>query len=171
MSVEPMLPWPPLPDVVAEQLAALAKEDQEEEDANPDTGEITTSLLVRPWDLAALTGDLEPAVWGWLDNVVMWLNYAYAWQDEQTIPACWPLHPGLANDLAALAFGRIDAYQTSTAAYVGRWHSDLEDLHRRMAAGLGENRRDCLKGDHRRGAAYSVDAVRTAINEGRKKAT
>lgn len=173
---ERMLPWPPLPDVVAAQLAAIAAEDEEPEEGedapagvDPETGE-AIPRLVRPWDLSALTGDLEEGVWAWLDDVVMWLNYAYGWQDDQVIPPCWPEHPGLALDLAALSFGRIDAYATSTAAYVGRWHSDWEDCQRRMSAAVGESGRDCRRDKHTRPGGYTVDAVRDVINKGREKA-
>lgn len=175
-----MMPWPPLPDLVAKQLEALAAEDEESEESegsegeparqvDEETGEILPRV-VRPWDLNHLQGDLEAAVWSWLDDVVMWLNYTYAWQDDQVIPACYPEHEGLALDLAALAFGRLDAYETTTAAYVGRWHSDWEDLQRRMGVALGESGRDCRRGKHVRPSQYTVDAVMDAINRDRDRA-
>lgn len=169
-----LLPWPPLPDLVAKQLEALTAEDEETDDegeqhpsgADPEIGTVD-GRVVPPWDLTALDGELEEAVFSWLDDVAMWHNYAYGWQDDQVIPACWQEHPGLALDLAATAFGRVDAYQTSTAAYVGRWHSDWEDFQRRMAASLGESGRDCRRGAHERPSRYTLDAVREKINHRR----
>ncbi|MFD8146144.1 hypothetical protein [Streptomyces sp. NPDC059708] len=166
-----MWPWPPLPDIVKARLAAMAEEEDDEGEGDgegpprgvdPHTGEVL-ARVVRPWDLTRLDDEIRPAVMGWLDDVVMWLNHSYGWQDPQVIPGCWPDHPGLALDLAALAFGRLDAYEPSTAAYVGRWHSDLEDLYRRMGVALGESGRDCRRGKHVSPAEYAVNAVQEAI--------
>ncbi|MBV8932396.1 MAG: hypothetical protein JO285_07580, partial [Kutzneria sp.] len=110
-------------------------------------------------------GDSEfaDAVFGWLDDVVMWLNYSYGWQEEQIIPACWQQHQGLACDLAAIAFGRLDAYNPPTPGYAGRWHSDLEDFYRRMITALGDAGRDCRRGAHTRPSEYALKAVQTTI--------
>lgn len=166
------LPWPELPDVVAKQLEIIAAEGGEDEDPVPEavdpvTGEVLPRH-VRPWELSALSGELEAAVLDWLDDVVLWLNAAYGWQDDHVIPACWQLHQGLAHDLAAVAFGRIDAYDTATAAFVGRWHSDLEYFQRRMALALAKTGNDCRLGDHTVPTRYTLDGVRIAIN--RRKA-
>ncbi|WP_433860339.1 hypothetical protein [Streptomyces kronopolitis] len=181
MALERMWPWPPLPEVVALQLALIRAEDEEEDeesggvqpepDADPHTGEVL-ERRVRPWDLPMLGGDLERAVWEWLDDVVMWHNQAYGWRDEQVIPSCWPLHWGLALDFAAVAFGRIDAYrEASSPAFVGRWHSDWEDFQRRMAAGLGEEGgRECRRGVHTRPGQYAAEHARTEIQRDRKRA-
>jgi len=179
MAPHRLLPWPPLPDVVAQQLTLIDAEETEESDddtpkpppdVHPETGEVL-EYRIRPWDLSMLSDVLEAEVWNWLDDVVQWLNHAYGWQDEQVIPACWPLHEGLAHDLAQLAFGRVDAYRTGAAAYVGRWHSDWEDFQRRMAASLGlEGGRDCRRGTHKRPGQYAVDHARNEISRGRRKA-
>lgn len=166
-------PWPELPDRITKQLGLIAAQEaaEEEEEASelvdPETGEVLEGPVTRPWDLTELDGELKAAVLRWLDDVVMWHNGSYAWQEEQAIPACWrePDHAGLALDLAALAFGRIDAYQTSTAAYVGRWHSDWEDFQRRMTNALGASGRDCRSGDHKRPARYAVDSIRETISK------
>ncbi len=170
MSDRIIWPWPDLPDLVARQLALIEAEDAEgEEDADGErvdlaTGAVTTDPVTRPWNLAALgDGDFADAVFGWLDDVVMWLNHGYGWQEEQIIPACWQHHQGLAQDLAAIAFGRIDAYQTATAGYVGRWHSEVEDFYRRMISTLGEGGKDCRRGEHERPSRYTLPAVQKAI--------
>ncbi|WP_335983189.1 hypothetical protein [Streptomyces sp. CA2R106] len=178
---EVLWPWPELPERVAQQLELIAAEESASEDedeneddsselADPDTGVVFDGLVPRPWNLPELGEKLQAAVLGWLDDVVMWHNHAYGWQEEQIIPACWQLHEGLALDLAALAFGRIDAYATATAAYVGRWHSDWEDFQRRMVSALGETGRDCRRGDHKHPGEYAATAVREVIMKRRAAA-
>ncbi|WP_327072033.1 hypothetical protein [Kitasatospora sp. NBC_01302] len=163
-----------MPELVAKQLALIEAEDAEEEeegegDADGErvdlvTGEVTTEPVIRPWDLPALgDGEFADAVFGWLDDVVMWLNHSYGWQEEQVIPACWQQHQGLSCDLAAIAFARSDAYAPPTAGYAGRWHSDLEDFYRRMITALGDAGRDCRRGDHKRPSGYALKSVQTAI--------
>ncbi|MDT0342717.1 hypothetical protein [Streptomyces litchfieldiae] len=124
-------PWPPLPEVVR----TLMEELQGEQFALDGPRESPP----RPWDLCSLAGAIEDAVWLWLDEVAQWLNRTYGWTDEQVIPACWHQHEAIAHDLAALAFSRIDVYSASSAAFVGRWHADMEDFHRRMTLSLGLN--------------------------------
>lgn len=164
-----MWPWPEPPALVAQQLAIMAAEEDEDaedvERVDLSTGEVADGPVTRPWDLSALGGELKPSVFGWLDEVVMWLNHSYGWQESQIIPACWPDHQGLALDLAALAFGRLDAYATATAAYVGRWHSDWEDFQRRMSAMLGDAGRECRRGEHSNPGEYTVNAVFQIINK------
>lgn len=174
---EALWPWPELPERVAQQLELIAAEEaasEDEEDgselADPDTGEVFTGLVPRPWNLPELGDGLQASVLGWLDDVVMWLNHSYGWQEEQVIPACWQLHEGLALDLAAIVFGRIDAYATATAAYVGRWHSDWEDFQRRMVSALGDGGRDCRRGEHKHPGEYAADAVREVIMKRRAAA-
>lgn len=170
MSDRDIWPWPDLPEVVAQQLALIEAEDAEEEEGADGervdlaTGEATTGSVTRPWDLPALGDDeFAEAVFGWLDNVVMWLNHSYGWQEEQVIPACWQQHPGLACDLAAIAFARLDAYTPPTAGYVSRWHSDLEDFYRRMISGLGDSGKDCRRGEHQRPSRYALQAAQNMI--------
>lgn len=172
---EALWPWPEPPGRITEQLELMAREEDgggEGSEAaalvDPDTGTAFTGPVPRPWDLAELDDPLQGIVLAWLDDVVLWHNHTYGWQEDQVIPGCWQDHPGLALDLAALAFGRIDSYDTATAAYVGRWHADWEDFQRRMSAALGDAGRDCRRGDHKRPARYAVDGVRDAVSRRRK---
>jgi hypothetical protein len=176
---EALWPWPEPPKRITQQLELIAAEEAGEEEGeegeatelvDPDTGEVFDGMVPRPWNLPELDDPLQGIVLGWLDDVVMWHNHCYAWQEEQIIPACWPFHPGLALDLAALAFGRIDAYATATAAYVGRWHSDWDDFQRRMISALGDGGRDCRRGEHKDPAKYTADAVRELITRRRAAA-
>ncbi|GAB2872812.1 hypothetical protein [Streptomyces mayteni] len=119
--------WPPPPGIVRRILGP--------DPDNPPPDEPAPN----PWDLCALTGDLETAVWTWLDHVAHWLNTTYGHTDGHVIPGCWPHHPAIAHELAAIAFTRIEVYSASTAAYIPRWHADLDDFHRRMDTSLGPN--------------------------------
>ncbi|MFJ2193091.1 hypothetical protein ACIOJE_34980 [Kitasatospora sp. NPDC087861] len=165
--------WPALPDIVAEQLALIeAEQEPDEEEDEPqertdlNTGEVVDGPVTRPWDLGELVGEFRDAVYGWLDDVVLWFNRCYGWQEHQLIPACWDDHGGLALDLAAVAFGRMDAYATGTPAFVSRWHNEVDDLLRRMATALGENDgRDCRSGKHSTPADYVRQGVQRAIEE------
>ncbi|MGP4112323.1 hypothetical protein ACTWP5_15590 [Streptomyces sp. 4N509B] len=140
-----LLPWPPLPTAIRDHL--------EPGDNGP-----------HPWDLSSLTDPLATAVWTWLDEVAYWLNDTYAWQEHQVIPACWPHHPDIAHDLAALAFTRIDVYAAATPAYIPRWRTDLEDFHRRLTTTLGPNA-PCLRDKHNDlPHRYTTDTANLAIS-------
>jgi hypothetical protein len=151
----PLPPWPPLPAVLRAQLDAVRTAD--------DPAVPPAFPVPRPWDLCSVTGGLADAVWTWLDQVARWLNHTYAAHDGQVVPACWRQHAGIAHDLAALAFSRVDVYAASTAAYVPRWHADLEDFHRRTAAALGPHP-PCLRGRHDElPPRYTADTANHAI--------
>ncbi|MEO3756507.1 hypothetical protein [Streptomyces sp. B6B3] len=140
-----LLPWPPLPDVIRLD--------------NPDP------TAPHPWDLCSLLDPVATAVWEWLDQVAYWLNHTYGWHETQVIPACWPDHPNIAHELAALAFTRIDVYTASTAAYIPRWHDDLEIFHRRLTTTLGPNP-PCLRGNHDAlPARYTSETANLAISD------
>ncbi|MDT0446818.1 hypothetical protein [Streptomyces johnsoniae] len=144
-------PWPPLPDAVHELL------EQPPEEPFPDTP--------RPWDLCSLPPTIEDTVWLWLDQVAQWLNWTYGWTDEQVIPACWHQHEGIAYELAALAFTRIDVYTATTPAYIGRWHDDMEHFHRRMTTTLGPNS-PCHRGHHNQlPPRYTATTANRSISE------
>jgi hypothetical protein len=129
--------WPKLPEMLAVQLAGMAKE--------PENGPYHS----RPWDLAGLPANLVEPVWTWLGEVVSWLNEHHAWQPETVIPRCWQLHPHIALELATLAFGRLVAVQSKQPHDLFEWHTDLATFYTRMLAATGENGlKDCQRGKH-----------------------
>ena len=80
-------------------------------------------LLARPWDPATCVDpDLRSEVWTWLDEVVSWLNREYVWDAEEMIPACWPRHPHLVHEVAALADLRRRASRALTGDTLDEWH-------------------------------------------------
>jgi hypothetical protein len=58
---------------------------------------------------------LNPAVraraWQELVDWVIWLHDAYELSVEERLPECWPAHPGLVGELAALKAWRTEIYQ------------------------------------------------------------
>jgi hypothetical protein len=51
----------------------------------------------RPWAARATPDD-----WSQLTNWVDWLTGTYSLRERHLIPGCWPAHPGVVEDLAAL---------------------------------------------------------------------
>lgn len=115
------------------------------------TDEHTTSgqddVSAKPWDPASCPHDLRQHLWLWLDQVVQWINHDYLWRSSDLIPECWPQHPHIANELAALACLRVSAGQTHQPHELEDWHRKvLPDFLDRMHQRLGEG--GCRTGKH-----------------------
>lgn len=79
--------------------------------------------LPRPWEPATCTEPtLRRQLWGWLDEVVLWLNHEYAWDAGTGVVACWPAHPGLVHEVALLADRRFRAGWALTSDPLNEWH-------------------------------------------------
>ncbi|WP_424212698.1 hypothetical protein ACN20G_11800 [Streptomyces sp. BI20] len=134
---------PDLPVVVAEYLVKLATKE---------------GVGSPPWEFGGLPASARAGVLEWLDGVARWLNHAYAWQPEQVIPPCWAQHPGLALDLAGLAFARLDlAREPAGSAVV--WHERYERALTRWNTALGRSGNDCRAGQHEHRPARVVMAA------------
>ena len=95
-------------------------------------------LLDRPWDPASCSPHVRAQLWPWLDDVAGWLNHTFAWQTVHAIPSCWPAHPSLVHELAALACLRIAAADATGPQPLEEWHRyALPAFHARMAERLG----------------------------------
>lgn len=140
-------PWPPLPVDLAALLDHIAAEDE------------TSPRNVRPWDLSRLPQRLVDPVWGWLEDVVQWINRHHAWQPQHVIPPCWPQHPNVALELAVLAFARQIALRAVVPTDLEQWHRDLAAFHLRLAQSIGEvTLRECQRGRHNgRPSTYELD--------------
>ena len=80
-------------------------------------------LLPRPWDPPTCrTTQLREQVWGWLEDVVTWLNLEYVWDVGAVIPCCWPQHPHLVHEIAVLADQRRGAGAALTSDGLEEWH-------------------------------------------------
>lgn len=79
--------------------------------------------LPRPWDPATITTPaLRGELWDWLEQIVCWVNTEYVWDATSMIPSCWPLHPHLVHEIAALADQRHKAGQAYTSDPLEVWH-------------------------------------------------
>ena len=150
--------------------AETAKSADEVRDLDP------LESLPRPWDVATIDDpDLRLEVWGWLDEVVGWLNIEYLWDVGDVIPPCWPSHPHLVHELGVVADQRRRAGLAFTSDALEEWHrytlpyfidrmrnryrGYCEDGHQ-QAPGTSRNRRygspASVEG---RQALYSADAA------------
>ncbi len=81
------------------------------------------ALLPRPWDPDSCT---EPALrrelWHWLDQVVIWLNHEYTWDNGALVPPCWPEHPHLVHEIAVVADQRRRSGLAKTSDALEEWH-------------------------------------------------
>ena len=94
--------------------------------------------LDRPWDPATCAPHVRRQLWSWLEDVVAWLNHGYAWQTAHTLPACWPAHPHLVNELAVLACLRVAAGDATSPQALEDWHRyALPGFCNRMSERLG----------------------------------
>jgi hypothetical protein len=121
--------------------------------------------LARPWDPPSCPPLLRQELWQWLDSVAGWLNHEYSWGAERVIPACWPAHPHIVHELAALACLRLAVGHALTVDPLEDWHRyAVPTFYDRMTARLGAQ--PCTPGSHKpwpgktRYADYqSADAV------------
>lgn len=82
-----------------------------------------TSALPRPWIPSTCTDPaMRTDLWTWLEAVVVWINHEYVYDPADTIPACWPKHPHLVNEIAVLADQRRTAQQALTSNELEEWH-------------------------------------------------
>ena len=81
------------------------------------------ALLPRPWQPATCPDpELRHQLWGWLEDVVIWLNREYTWDVSGLIPNCWPVHPHLVHEIAVLADQRRRAGLAMTSDALEEWH-------------------------------------------------
>ena len=81
--------------------------------------------LPRPWDPPSCQNpELRRELWGWLEQVVDWFNTEYVWDlgGGAKIPPCWPHHPHLVHEIAALADQRRRASIDTTSNSLEEWH-------------------------------------------------
>ncbi len=81
--------------------------------------------LPRPWDPPTCRApELRRELWQWLDQVVDWFNTEYVWDPAggAMIPPCWPLHPHLVHEIAALADQRRRASIDTASNSLEEWH-------------------------------------------------
>jgi len=113
------------------------------------------------------------AAWQDLVDWVIWLHDAYELSVEERLPECWPHHPGLVRELAALRAWRLEIYTPAFDPATGRasavwgnggsaraWHAELRNV---IAAATTFYARGCRAGH--RGAPHHLtgdEQTRTA---------
>lgn len=80
------------------------------------------AALPRPWDPPSCPPMIRHELWPWLDDVAAWVNHEYVWSPQRSIPGCWPAHPHIAHELAALACLRITAGTALSPDLLEEWH-------------------------------------------------
>lgn len=124
-----------------------------------------------PWPLRwrDLDRDAAAQTWAWLIDWVGWFTDRYQLAEE--IPACWPQHPPLVEELTALA-GAWHACYDDTAHRDGPllWHERLTRARDRLRGWDDYTR--CRNGTHATRARdltwpdqWHADAIATANND------
>ena len=95
--------------------------------------------LPRPWDPGTCPALLREQLWAWCDDVAVWINREYCWRPTAVIPACWPLHPHIAQELPGLAVARwLAGEEDTTPEAMALWHREtLPAFFARMLDRLG----------------------------------
>lgn len=106
----------------------------------------------RPWAWASLTVAQARDLRAQLDRFVAFYNATLVVEDKHLVLGCWPLHPGLAHDLAALHAVWVEAMMTAgggpqqASAFYDRW---LPGFQHRLPRWYGINTEVCKPGRHR----------------------
>jgi hypothetical protein len=140
-----LLPFPEPPTAILHAFERIAAQ----QEGKPNAIDLTDSeeILPRPWEPSSCPPRLRREIWTWCEDAAIWVNHEFAWRPGQLIPACWPRHPHIARELAALACQRWMADQAHTPEPVEEWHRhNLPMFCERMTTRLGESR--CRDGTH-----------------------
>ncbi len=146
-------PWPPLPPLLRAHLDAVDPDHL----AHDTLDDPTDPGPPRPWDLCALTGDLRTAVS--IDTTTA--------PTSTSSPPAGPTTPPSPTTSPASPSPASTPYAATTAAYVGRWHTDLENFHRRLTTALGPDS-PCPRSHHdQQPTRYAVDQANRAMTKRR----
>lgn len=149
-------PFPTPPGVVARvldelRLAAAATDETDHESRR-------VAMLPRPWDPASCPPELRRNVYGWLDEVVAWINEEQTWRTDRVIPICWDLHPHIVHELATVACLRWEATFARTPGLLEEWQRfALPALLARVADRIGDG--GCPPGRHQPSPGVGRSAI------------
>ena len=105
-----------------------------------------------PWSFDSCTPDLLHELGETLTGWVLDYNDSLVTQVKHLIPECWPMHPGLAREIAAIyshwmrAFHSTHAVPYDATAFFER---TLPGFQSRITGWLGPESDACLAGNHR----------------------
>jgi len=134
-----------------------------------DIGALTE--LPRPWDPGSCPADLRAELWSWLLEVSAWINTQHLWNVSVTgIPECWPQHPHLVHDLAAVASARHYTTFAASPAALDDWHhycltGFLDRLHHRLADGCQPGRHQQRPREERNRHYQNDEARRSRLEQ------
>ena len=120
MSTEEMVERVEQVERLLDQLVTTFKEERE---ANAEAFEMVERALSGGGEASSAAPPAEPVPWGdrattedWhaLAEWVDWLIYTYELRDEVRLTSCWPAHPGVVEELAALRSAWRDAATRAT---------------------------------------------------------
>jgi hypothetical protein len=104
-------------------------------------------LTCEPWAATATDAGWE-VLYTWVD----WMADTYG-VSARVLPACWPAHPGLVEELAALRAGWVQARiacATGASDQMSYWHDRcLHSLLDRIKGGTLYGLNDCAQGTHK----------------------
>ena len=110
-----------------------------------------TSPLPHPWHWSSLTTDQATELVEQLEVFAAHYNATYVVDERLILLGCWPLHPGLAAELASLYAQYVTAHQgaMATAETSLYWHDRwLVGFQQRLPNWYGGNT-GCRPGDHK----------------------
>jgi hypothetical protein len=86
------------------------------------------ATVMREWH--AITPTDRKAAWIELVEWVIWLHDRYELATEHRLPHCWPRHPGLIEELAALKAWRTEIYTADqpSGQAARYWHAELRHV-------------------------------------------
>jgi hypothetical protein len=125
----------------------------------------TVSTTPVPWNWAGLTLIQARELRELIDGFVADYNRAFAVKDGELVPACWPLHEGLARELAAFYAQWVHVFQSGLATpenamhWYDRW---LPGFRTRLPGWLGAHEKCNPTVGHRENwnqAAAKVEAA------------
>ncbi len=137
--------FPPPPKAVDELLYLQRVLQGGDKQKIAELGDI--SDLPSPWEPAGCDDALRELIWHWCDDVATWINRNYVWRPTSLIPACWPRHPHIAQELPVLACLHDTALHAHGPQLLEEWQRQtLPTFLERLAARLGDG--GCSIGRH-----------------------
>jgi hypothetical protein len=108
--------------------------------------------------------ELRRLIYGWLDDVVVWVNEDHTWRTDHVIPLCWVEHRHIVHELATVACLRWEAGSAITPGALENWHRyTLPMFLERIAQRIGTT--GCPPGRHQPSPGEGRNALYRDGNE------
>jgi hypothetical protein len=96
------------------------------------------------------------------ENFITDYNATYAYVEEEIIPPCWLLHPGLAKEIPArmwLHHATHHGTKSTPTMIVDYYNRHLPGFRSRIEKMLGQQPKECQKGQHSATWRSNIDTV------------